>query len=94
MTAADANGRTPAAPAIPPPRIAPDVEYFTDYDRFREAQICCAVAEDGTSLFSRIENRRFMHTVRHDLSERVIELLCRQIHREICTLHYGGQVVE
>lgn len=66
-------------------RIAPDVEYFTDYDRFREAQICCAVAEDGTSLFSRIENRRFMHTVRHDLSERVIELLCRQIHREICT---------
>ena len=33
-------------------RIAPDVEYFTDYDRFREAQICCAVAEDGTSLFS------------------------------------------
>ena len=72
-------------------RIAPDVEYFTDYDRFREAQICCAVAEDGTSLFSRIENRRFMHTVRHDLSERVIELLCRQIHREICTLHYGGQ---
>lgn len=49
-------------------RIAPDVEYFTDYDRFREAQICCAVAEDGTSLFSRIENRRFMHTVRHDLS--------------------------
>lgn len=43
-------------------RIAPDVEYFTDYDRFREAQICCAVAEDGTSLFSRIENRRFMHT--------------------------------
>ena len=31
-------------------RIAPDVEYFTDYDRFREAQICCAVAEDGTSL--------------------------------------------
>lgn len=36
-------------------RIAPDVEYFTDYDRFREAQICCAVAEDGTSLFSRIE---------------------------------------
>lgn len=56
-------------------RIAPDVEYFTDYDRFREEQICCAVAEDGTSLFSRIENRRFMHTVRHDLSERVIELL-------------------
>ena len=54
-------------------RIAPDVEYFTDYDRFREAQICCAVAEDGTSLFSRIENRRFMHTARHDLSERVIE---------------------
>ena len=43
-------------------RIAPNVEYFTDYDRFREAQICCAVAEDGTSLFSRIENRRFMHT--------------------------------
>ena len=75
-------------------RIAPDVEYFTDYDRFREAQICCAVAEDGTSLFSRIENRRFMHTARHDLSERVIELLCRQIHREICTLHYGGQAVE
>ena len=72
-------------------RIAPDVEYFTDYDRFREEQICCAVAEDGTSLFSRIENRRFMHTVRHDLSERVIELLCRQIHREICTLRYGGQ---
>ena len=70
-------------------RIAPDVEYFTDYDRFREEQICCAVAEDSTSLFS-----RFMHTVRHDLSERVIELLCRQIHREICTLHYGGQVVE
>lgn len=34
-------------------RIAPDVEYFTDYDRFREAQICCAVAEDGTSLLSR-----------------------------------------
>lgn len=59
-------------------RIAPDVEYFTDYDRFREAQICCAVAEDGTSLFSRIENRRFMHTARHDLSERVIELLCRR----------------
>ena len=51
-------------------------------------------AEDGTSLFSRIENRRFMHTARHDLSERVIELLCRQIHREICTLHYGGQAVE
>ena len=75
-------------------RIAPDAEYFTDYDRFREAQICCAVAEDGTSLFSRIENRCFMHTVRHDLSERVIELLCRQIHREICTLHYGGQAVE
>lgn len=75
-------------------RITPDVEYFTDYDRFREAQIYCAVAEDGTSLFSHIENRRFMHTVRHDLSERVIELLCRQIHREICTLHYGGQVVE
>ena len=75
-------------------RIAPDVEYFTDYDRFREAHICCAVAEDGTSLFSRIENRRFMHTARHDLSERVIELLCRQIHREICTLHYGGQAVE
>ena len=24
----------------------------------------------------------------------VIELLCRQIHREICTLHYGGQAVE
>ena len=35
-------------------RIAPDVEYFTDYDRFCEAQICCAVAEDGTSLFSHI----------------------------------------
>ena len=75
-------------------RIAPDVEYFTDYDRFSEAQICCAVPEYRTSLFRRIEKPRFMHTVRHDLSERVIELLCRQIHREICTLHYGGQVVE
>ena len=30
-------------------RIAPNVEYFTDYDRFREAQICCTVAEDGTA---------------------------------------------
>ena len=75
-------------------RIAPDVEYFTDYDRFREEQICCAVAKDGTSLFSRIENRCFMHSPRRDLSERVIELLCRQIHREICALHYGGQAVE
>lgn len=75
-------------------RIAPDVEYFTNYDRFREAQICCAVAEEGTSLFSHIENRCFMHSPRRDLSERVIELLCRQIHREICALHYGGQAVE
>lgn len=74
--------------------IALDVEYFTDYDRFREEQICCAVAEDGTSLFSRIENRCFMHSPRCDLSEHVIELLCRQIHREICALHYGGQAVE
>ena len=68
-------------------RIAPDVEYFTDYDRFREAQICCAVAEDGTSLFSRIENRRFMHTVRHDLSERVIELLWRTGRGMTCPPH-------
>ena len=75
-------------------RIAPDVEYFTDYGRFREEQICCAVAEDGTSLFSRIENRCFMHSPRRDLSERVVELLCRQIHREICTLSHSGQTVE
>lgn len=65
-------------------RIAPDVEYYTDYAHFREGQICCAVAEDGTTLFSRIEPRRFMHSPRRDLPERVIELLCRQIHREIC----------
>ena len=68
-------------------RIAPDVEYFTDYDRFREAQICCAVAEDGTSLFSRIENRTDVKGIRTKKYGIGVEVLGIYVFNDVIYIH-------
>ena len=81
-------------PMKPYIRIAPGVEYSTDFDFFLTFQIVMLTTRSGTVFTSLLEHRQFLHTKRRFLSERMVRLICRSIHREICALRYGGELVE
>lgn len=69
-------------------------EYSTDFDFFVTLQIIIIGTSDGTTFASLLEHRRFLHTESRRLSERTLRNICRMIHREICSLRYGGELVD
>ena len=81
-------------PMKPFVRIAPDVKYSTDYDFFLRHQLLIFNAFDGTSFCSGLESRVFLRTASRNISSEMKEKICRQIHRDICTLRYGGELTD
>lgn len=79
---------------LPFVHIAPDVDYSTDLDYFTAKQIMIFNTQEGTTFCSQLESRVFMRTATRHISDAMIRKLCRHIHREICSLKYGGELTE
>lgn len=74
--------------------IAPGVDYSTNLDFFLAKQIVIFKTQEGTTFCSQLEQRVFMRTATRKMSDNMTQKLCRHIHREICTLKYGGELTE
>lgn len=79
---------------LPFVHIAPGVDYSTDFDFFCKEQVAVFSTQEGTSINSRLEQRAFMRTETRHISDGMIRKLCRHIHREICSLKFGGELTE
>lgn len=87
----DTNTEKPMKPFI---RISPTVEYSTDYDFFILHQILIFNTQEGTVFCSGLESREFLRTATRNLSGCMTKKICRQIHRDICSLCYGGELTD
>ena len=75
-------------------KMSPNVEYSTDREFFLEHQILCIVSREGTKFCSLVENRLFMRSQSRHISKRMQMHIMYEIHKDICSLRYGGEPVE
>ncbi len=70
------------------------VEYSTDFDFFMRNQVhVIKHLDNSTSFCSLLEKRCFRRDKIHSFDDETIMQNLNQIHRDIITLKYGGEIV-